>query len=68
MEKIKRFFRNKWVGFTGAALLYTLWFVVWTGNPWMLLGLPIIYDLYISKWFYRRAVSYTHLTLPTNSA
>lgn len=54
MEKIKRFFRNKWVGFTGAALLYTLWFVVWTGNPWMLLGLPIIYDLYISKWFYRR--------------
>ncbi len=54
MEKIKRFFGNKWVAFACAALLYTLWFVVWTGNLWMLLGLPVIYDIYISKWFYRR--------------
>ena len=54
MNRIKAFFRNKWVGFTCAALLYTLWFVVWTGNLWMLLGLPILYDAYISKWFYRR--------------
>ncbi len=53
MNKIKQFFRNKWVGLTSATLLYTLWFVVWTGNLWMLLGLPIIYDLYISKIFYR---------------
>ncbi len=53
MEKIKRFFRNKWVGFALAALLYTLWFVVWTGNLWLLLGIPVIYDLYISKYFYR---------------
>ena len=53
MQKIKAFFRNKWVGFTLAALLYTLWFVVWTGNLWLLIGLPVIYDLYISKLFYR---------------
>lgn len=53
MGKIKEILRNKWVGFTLAALLYTLWFVVWTGNLWMLLGLPIIFDLYISKLFYR---------------
>lgn len=53
MEKIKAFFANKWVGFTFAALLYTLWFVVWTGNLWLLLGLPVIYDLYISRLFYR---------------
>lgn len=53
MGKIKAFFRNKWVGFTLAALLYTLWFVVWTGNLWMLLGIPVIYDLYISRLFYR---------------
>ena len=51
--KIKAFFRNKWVGFTLASLLYTLWFVVWTGNLWMLLGLVVIFDLYISKFFYR---------------
>ena len=53
MGKIKAFFRNKWVGFTLASLLYTLWFVVWTGNLWMLLGLVVIFDLYISKFFYR---------------
>ena len=53
MEKIKALFRNKWVGFALASLLYTLWFVVWTGNLWMLLGLVVIYDLYISKLFYR---------------
>lgn len=53
MGKIKAFFRNKWVGFILATLLYTLWFVVWTGNLWMLLGIPIIYDLYISRLFYR---------------
>lgn len=53
MGKIKAFFGNKWVGFTLAALLYTLWFVVWTGNLWLLLGLPIIFDLYITRFFYR---------------
>ena len=53
MKKLKEFFRNRWVGFTLAAVLYTLWFVVWTGNPWMLLGLPILCDLYISRLFYR---------------
>ena len=53
MGKIKAFFRNKWVGFTLAAVLYTLWFVAWTGNLWLLLGIPVIYDLYISRLFYR---------------
>lgn len=53
MEKIKAFFRNKWVGFTLATLLYVLWFVVWTGNWWLLIGVVVIYDLYISKYFYR---------------
>ena len=32
MEKIKALLRNKWFGFALATLLYTLWFVVWTGN------------------------------------
>ena len=53
MDKIKAFFRNKWVGFTLASLLYILWFVVWTGNLWMLLGLVVIFDCYITKFFYR---------------
>jgi len=53
MNKIRAFFSNRWVGFSLAAALYTLWFVVWTGNPWMLLGLPLIYDFYISRLFHR---------------
>ena len=52
-EQIKNFLRNKWVGFAAAATLYTLWLVIWTGNPWMLLGLPVIFDLYITHYFYR---------------
>ena len=53
MGKIKNLLRNKWVGFTLAALLYTLWFVVWTGNLWLLLVLPDIYDHYITMCYYR---------------
>ncbi len=53
MNRIKQFFGNRWVGFICASLLYTLWFVVWTGSLWALLGLIVIFDCYISKWFYR---------------
>ena len=53
MDKIKSFFANRWVGFALATLLYVLWFVVWTGNLWFLLGVAVIYDLYISKYLYR---------------
>ena len=53
MDKIKAFFANRWVGFALATLLYVLWFVVWTGNLWLLLGVAVIYDLYITKYLYR---------------
>ncbi len=53
MEKWWRFWKSRWVKFATVALLYTLWFVVWTGNLWLLLGLPVIYDVYISKYMYR---------------
>ena len=53
MNKIKEFFNNKWVGFTLATILYILWFVVWTGNLWLLLGVAVIYDVYITKYMYR---------------
>ncbi len=49
MNAIKEFFGNKWVKFAIASTLYILWFVVWTGNMWMLLGEVIIYDVYISR-------------------
>ncbi|MBR5849622.1 MAG: signal peptidase I [Alistipes sp.] len=53
MNRLKALFANRWVGFTCASLLYILWFVVWTGCWWALVGLVAIYDCYISKWFYR---------------
>ncbi len=36
-----------------AAILYTLLFVVWTGNLWLLLGLVLVYDYYISRRIHR---------------
>jgi len=42
------FLKNKFVKFGIAALLYFLW-VIWVGNYWLLIGLPIIFDIYVSK-------------------
>ena len=39
---------SKWFKFGVAAALYLLW-VIWLKNYWWLLGLPVIYDIYISK-------------------
>ena len=50
---LKELFGNKWVKFTLATIVYVLWFVVWTGNLWLLPGIIVIYDLYISKYFYK---------------
>ena len=53
MNKIKEILRNKWFGFSVAAILYTPWFVGWTGNLWLLLGIPVIYDLDMARLVYR---------------
>ncbi|MFR9670748.1 MAG: signal peptidase I [Rikenellaceae bacterium] len=53
MSKIKAIFANKWVGFTLASLLYILWFVVWSESWWLILGVAVIYDIYISKYMSR---------------
>ncbi len=50
---MKKLWSNKWVRFGVVSALYILFCVVWTGNLWMLLGMPVIYDIYISKWFSR---------------
>lgn len=51
MNSIKTIFRNRWTRLSIVSILYLLLFVVWTENLWFLLGLPIIFDAYISKWF-----------------
>ena len=53
MNKIKALFANRWLKFSFVAIAYILLAVVWTGNLWMLLGLAVIFDIYISKFFYR---------------
>jgi signal peptidase I len=40
--------RNKYIRFAITALLYIL-VVIWIGNYWFLLGLGIIYDMYVSE-------------------
>jgi signal peptidase I len=47
-SKAKKFFKNKYFNFGLAILIYLL-FVIWIGNFWLLLGIPIFYDFYISK-------------------
>lgn len=52
------FFTDRWFKFAIVSIIYVLLFVVWTGNLWLLLGLVVIYDIYISKymnkWFWAR--------------
>ncbi|MDR2585846.1 MAG: signal peptidase I [Prevotellaceae bacterium] len=58
MEKSRKILSNKWFKFGLWATLYSLW-VVWLGSYWWFLGLPIIFDLYITKkvkWAFWRKV------------
>ena len=45
---LKEFTRNRWTKFTFWALLYILW-VIWLGNYWWLIGLGVIFDIFITK-------------------
>lgn len=53
MKKFLDILKNRWTKFTIATIVYILLFVVWTGNLWLLLGLPFIYDYFISRLVYR---------------
>jgi len=45
---VKKIFKNKFLNFGITTILFLL-LVIWIGNYWLLLGLPIIFDFYISK-------------------
>jgi Signal peptidase I len=47
-ERIHNAKRSQWIKFIVIGLLYLL-FVIWDNNYWLLLGLPLIFDIYISK-------------------
>ena len=46
---MKKVAKSQWVKFIIVALIYIL-FTVWVGNYWLLLGIPVIFDIYISKF------------------
>jgi signal peptidase I len=48
MINLQNVSRTSWIKFSIAVLLFVLW-VIWVGNFWILLGLPVIFDLYITK-------------------
>jgi len=45
---MREILKNKWFKFVLWTVVFIL-FVIWIGNWWLLLGIPIIYDYYISK-------------------
>ena len=46
---MKKATKTQWILFSVIVVLY-LAFVIWTGNYWLLLGVPVIFDIYISKF------------------
>ncbi|NOZ48215.1 MAG: signal peptidase I [Chlorobi bacterium] len=48
MNKISAFFKNRYFKFSLAALAYLLW-VIWVGNYWLLIGLAVIIDIYLTE-------------------
>ncbi len=45
---VSKILKNRWFKF-GLALTIYLLFVIWLRNYWFLLGIPVVYDVYISK-------------------
>lgn len=50
MKFLKNIKLSRKVKFSIVTIIYILWFVVWTQNLWWLLGVPVIYDYYFSRY------------------
>ncbi len=48
MEKIKAILKNRYFLFAVSTTIFVLW-VIWIGNYWLLLGLPIFIDYHITR-------------------
>jgi len=46
--KIKEILKHRYFKFGTVAIIYILW-VIWIKNYWFLFGLPVIFDMYITK-------------------
>lgn len=45
---MKDIWKNKWAKFGVYGTLYLLW-VIWNTNYWWLIGLPVVFDIYVTK-------------------
>ena len=48
-ERLGRVKKTRWWRFGAVALLYVLW-TIWVGNPWLLLGLLLLGDIYLTQF------------------
>ena len=48
-ERLGRVKKTRWARFGAVALLYVLW-TIWMGNPWLLLGLILLADIYLTQY------------------
>ncbi len=48
VPKLVKVLSNKYFKFSFVTFLYLLW-AYWVGNWWLLLGVPVLYDIYVSK-------------------
>lgn len=48
-ERVARTKKTRWVRFGIETLIFILW-VIWLGNPWVLLLLPLLFDIYITGY------------------
>ena len=57
---------NRYVRVGIAAVIYILW-VIWVGNFWLLLGLAVVFDIYVSKkvnWaFWKKREGKNHIAI-----
>ena len=48
-ERLGRVKKTRWWRFGAVALIYILW-TLWMGNPWLLLGLLLLGDIYLTQY------------------
>ena len=48
-ERLGRVKKTRWLRFGIVALIYVLW-TIWVGNPWLLLGLLLLADIYLTQF------------------
>ncbi|MDY6301744.1 MAG: S26 family signal peptidase, partial [Bacteroidales bacterium] len=48
-ERLGRVKKTRWWRFGIVALIYVLW-TIWMGNPWLLLGLLLLGDIYLTQF------------------